>query len=176
MNLSKLGIAAVVALSLTIAGCSTLGGKTAKGSGEGAAVSEAGGGGSDISAASAGGDWRGSPLENPNSPLSIRIIFFDYDESLIREDFRDAVIAHGKYLATNPTVTITVEGHTDERGSREYNIALGERRANAVRSLMLAQGAANNQILTVSYGEERPLMVGADEAAWAENRRAELLY
>lgn len=174
MKLSSPKIAAVVVLSLTIAGCSTLGGNTGKDSGEGAAVSEAGG--ADLSAANAGGEWRGNPLDNPNSPLSIRTIFFDYDESQIREDHRNVVIAHGQYLATNPSVTLTVEGHADERGSREYNIALGERRANAVRNLMLAQGAADNQIHIVSYGEERPLMLGADESAWSQNRRAELIY
>ncbi|HXK58241.1 MAG: peptidoglycan-associated lipoprotein Pal [Gammaproteobacteria bacterium] len=174
MKVCGLKIAAAAVLSLTLAGCSTFGGKADGGSGDGAAVSEAGG--SATSAADAAGEWRGNPLDNPGSPLSVRTIFFDYDESQIREDLRDVVIAHGKYLANNPTVTITVEGHADERGSREYNIALGERRANAVRSLMLAQGAADNQIHTVSYGEERPLMVGADEAAWSQNRRAELLY
>ena len=174
MKLYSPQIAAVVVLSLTMAGCSTMGGKTAKDSGEGAAVSEAGG--VDISAASAGENWQGNPLDNPGSPLSVRIIYFDYDESQIREDLRDVVIAHGNYLAINSTVTITVEGHADERGSREYNIALGERRANAVRNLILAQGAAENQIYIVSYGEERPLMVGADEEAWAQNRRVELLY
>ena len=86
------------------------------------------------------------------------------------------VIAHGEYLAANPTVTVTIEGHTDERGSREYNVGLGERRANAVKRLMLAQGAFETQIVTVSYGEERPLALGSDEAAWAQNRRAEILY
>ncbi|MCB1902653.1 MAG: peptidoglycan-associated lipoprotein Pal [Gammaproteobacteria bacterium] len=165
-------IAAAVVLSLAVAGCSTLGGG-GSGSGDGAAVSDAG---SATSAADAAGEWRGNPLDNPNSPLAIRTIFFDYDESQIREDHREVVIAHGKYLATNPNVTVTVEGHADERGSREYNIALGERRANAVRSLMMTQGASDNQIHTVSYGEERPLMVGADEDAWSQNRRAELLY
>lgn len=109
------------------------------------------------------------PAIHPNN-------LFDYDESQIREDHRNVVIAHGQYLATNPSVTLTVEGHADERGSREYNIALGERRANAVRNLMLAQGAADNQIHIVSYGEERPLMLGADESAWSQNRRAELIY
>lgn len=171
MKFNKLHTAALVALSLTIAGCSSMGGKSGQGT-EGAEVTDASG----TSAAGVGGDWRGNPLDNPNSPLSVRTIFFDYDESQIRPDHRDVVIAHGQYLATNPNVTITVEGHADERGSREYNIALGERRANAVRSLLMAQGAADGQIHTVSYGEERPLSVGADESAWSQNRRAELVY
>jgi len=171
MTLCKLKTLAVFALSLTIAGCSGMGGKT--GTGEAADVRD---GGTSTSAASAGGEWLGNPLDNPGSPLSTRIIYFDYDESRIREDHLDVVIAHGEYLASNPSVTITVEGHADERGSREYNIALGERRANSVRNLMMAQGAADNQIHTVSYGEERPLMMGDDDAAWSQNRRAELLY
>lgn len=166
--------AAVIIVALTLAGCSTTGGKTGA---DGAPVKEMGEGGlSAASAATMGGDWRGNPLDNPDSPLSTRTIFFDFDESQIREDFRDVVIAHGQYLSANPTVNVTVEGHADERGSREYNIALGERRANTVRNLMLAQGAASNQIKTISYGEERPLAIGSDEHSLSQNRRAELLY
>ncbi|MCP4286353.1 MAG: peptidoglycan-associated lipoprotein Pal [Gammaproteobacteria bacterium] len=177
MKRCKLKTVALFILSLTMAGCSTFGGKTDEEAGsEGAPVSEAGQGGSGTAAASEGGEWHGNPLDNPNSLLSNRIIYFDYDESQIREDFRDVVIAHGEYLAANPAVTITVEGHADERGSREYNIALGERRANGVRNLMMAQGASDNQINVVSYGEERPLLVGSDETSWSQNRRAELLY
>ena len=177
MKICTLKTAAVFAFSLAMAGCSTLGGKSGDGSSSGGApVSDMDQGGSNTSAAREGGEWRGNPLDNPSSPLSSRIIFFDYDVSQIREDFRDVVIAHGEYLAANPAVTITVEGHADERGSREYNIALGERRANAVRNLMMAQGAADNQINIVSYGEERAMDVGSDETAWSQNRRAELLY
>jgi len=79
-------------------------------------------------------------------------------------------------LAANPDVKVTVEGHCDERGSREYNIALGERRANAVKRLFLSQGASERQIITISYGEERPADMGSHEAAWAKNRRVELTY
>lgn len=166
----------ILALSLAVAGCSSLSGKSDGASGDGAPVDEVGAGGAATAGASQQGAWAGNPLDDPASLVSIRVIYFDYDASEVREDYRDVVIAHGAYLAANPTVTLTVEGHADERGSREYNIALGERRANAVKNLLLAQGAHAGQIVTVSYGEERPLEMGSDESAWAQNRRAELVY
>jgi len=86
------------------------------------------------------------------------------------------VAAHAKYLAGHPGTRVRLEGHTDERGSREYNIGLGERRAQSVRRALLLQGAADAQISTVSYGEERPAAPGHDEAAWAKNRRVEIVY
>jgi peptidoglycan-associated lipoprotein len=179
MKVSIARSAISVVLVLLLGGCSTFGGKDEQGSGgEGAPVSEAGQGGSGSATAAAreGGVWRGNPLDNPDSPLSNRVIYFDYDESRIHPDYQEIVISHGQYLAANPSVTMTVEGHADERGSREYNIALGERRAQAVKTLMLTQGAGDSQIATVSYGEERPLVAGSDDAAWSQNRRAELLY
>lgn len=121
-------------------------------------------------------DAGGATTDDLNAALNIRTIYFDYDSSEIRGDFRNAVIAHGMALASNPNLSITVEGHCDERGSREYNIALGERRANTLRRLLLAQGAMENQIVTISYGEERPAVLGSNEQAWARNRRAELIY
>jgi peptidoglycan-associated lipoprotein len=86
------------------------------------------------------------------------------------------VAAHARYLAANPTVRVRLEGHTDERGSREYNIGLGERRAQAVRRALLLQGATETQLSTVSYGAERPAAAGSNEAAWAQNRRVEIVY
>ncbi len=136
----------------------------------------AAGEGASISGARAGGAWAGNPLENPDSLLYTKVIHFDFDRSDIRPEYRDVVIAHGQYLAQNPNVTVTVEGHCDERGSREYNIGLGERRANTVKQLLQAQGAAESQIATISYGEERPLAYGSDESAWAQNRRAVFMY
>lgn len=180
MNPNQLKLAGLLVLSLLfVAGCSSTPEK--EGSGGGAPVSEvggggAGGGGAEVSGAAEGGAWTGSPLDDPDSLLSLRVIHFEFDSSEIQGEDRDVVIAHGEYLAANPEVTVTVEGHTDERGSREYNIALGERRANAVKELMLVQGASDSQITTVSYGEERPVALGSDEAAWAQNRRAELIY
>ena len=114
--------------------------------------------------------------EDPASPLSRRVIYFDYDKSEILDEYRPIVQAHANFLATNPRARVTLEGHTDERGSREYNVALGERRAESVRRLMLFMGAADDQIQTVSYGEERPVALGHDEDGWAQNRRVEIIY
>ena len=108
--------------------------------------------------------------------LSKRIIYFDFDKSDIRADSQSVVAAHAQYLAKNPAQKVRLEGHADERGSREYNIGLGERRAQAVRRALLLQGATDAQLSTVSYGEERPAAAGSDEAAWAKNRRGEIVY
>ena len=179
MKSSMLKFISVLALSLVFAGCSTTGDKAAEG--DGAPVSEAGQGeewegGAQLAGATEGAAWSGSALDNPDSPLYSKVIYFDFDSSEIRADFVDVVAAHGDYLAADPSVTVTIEGHTDERGSREYNIALGERRANAVKRLLMVQGAAESQIVTISYGEERPADPGLNEAAWDQNRRAELIY
>jgi peptidoglycan-associated lipoprotein len=108
--------------------------------------------------------------------LAKRTIYFDFDSSEIKGEGTDIVAAHAKYLSKNGPMKIRLEGHTDERGSREYNIGLGERRAQAVRRALLLQGAAEGQLSTVSYGEERPAAAGSDEAAWAKNRRVEIVY
>ena len=108
--------------------------------------------------------------------LAKRTIYFDFDSSEIRGEGTDIVAAHAKYLASRGGIKVRLEGHTDERGSREYNIGLGERRAQAVRRALLLQGATESQLSTVSYGEERPAVAGSDEAAWAKNRRVEIVY
>ena len=117
-----------------------------------------------------------SELEDPNSPLSIRVIYFDYDSSDVRPEFRKVVEAHAAYLAAHPDVTVSLEGHADERGSREYNLALGERRAQSVKQQMIVLGASSAQIRTTSYGEERPVAEGHDEYSWSQNRRVEIIY
>ncbi len=88
----------------------------------------------------------------------------------------DVIAAHGRFLAGNATVRVRLEGHTDERGSREYNIGLGERRAQTVKRALMLQGVQEAQIATVSYGEERPAAAGSDENAWSKNRRVEIVY
>jgi peptidoglycan-associated lipoprotein len=108
--------------------------------------------------------------------LAQRIIYFDFDNAEIRPEFRDTVAAHAANLARSPNMKVRLEGHADERGSREYNIGLGERRAQSVRRALMLQGVGDGQIVTVSYGEERPAQSGSDEAAWAKNRRVELVY
>ena len=107
---------------------------------------------------------------------AMRTIYFDFDSSDIRPEFADVVTTNARRLAGNPALRVRLEGHTDERGSREYNIALGERRAQAVRRGLMLQGVADAQVVTVSYGEERPASDGSDEAAWALNRRVEIVY
>ncbi|ADJ27113.1 peptidoglycan-associated lipoprotein Pal [Nitrosococcus watsonii] len=123
-----------------------------------------------------GAAYEGDPLADPASPLASRVVYFEFDSSEIQQDDRPIVEAHGGYLAKHPDIKIILEGHTDERGSREYNLALGERRANAVRSLILLMGASEEQVEVVSYGEERPAVDGQDEGAWQLNRRVEILY
>jgi peptidoglycan-associated lipoprotein len=104
------------------------------------------------------------------------IVYFDYDRAEIKSEFVPVVAAHAKFLNGSPTRKVRLEGHSDERGSREYNIGLGERRAQAVRRALMLQGVTENQITTVSYGEERPAVQGSDESAYGKNRRVELVY
>lgn len=108
--------------------------------------------------------------------LDQRTLYFDYDESDIRREFLDVIEAHAKNLARNPSQRVILEGHCDERGSREYNIGLGERRAHAVRQAFLLQGVSSDQVRTISYGEERPAETAHNESAWARNRRVEIIY
>lgn len=117
-----------------------------------------------------------SELNDPNSPLSTRIIYFEYDSSDVQPEYRSVVEAHAAFLAANPDQSVTLEGHADERGSREYNLALGERRAESIKQQMTLLGASSNQIRNVSYGEERPAVDGHDDYAWSQNRRVEILY
>jgi peptidoglycan-associated lipoprotein len=118
-----------------------------------------------------------SPLEEARQRLLQNlVVYFDYDQAEIRPEFNELLQAHGQNLATNPNAQVRLEGHADERGSREYNIGLGERRAQAVRRALMLQGATANQLSTVSYGEERPAATGSDDEAWRLNRRVELVY
>jgi peptidoglycan-associated lipoprotein len=132
--------------------------------------------GAEVMAAPAQPGFQGSPLDDPSSLLSKRVIYFDFDRAEIQQDQRDIVQAHADYLAANRNVRVVLEGHTDERGSREYNMGLGERRANAVRSFLTLNGASTSQIEVVSYGEERPVAMGQDEGSWRLNRRVEIVY
>jgi peptidoglycan-associated lipoprotein len=118
-----------------------------------------------------------SPLEaEQRRLLSQLVVYFDYDEAEILPEFNALLQAHGRNLAANPNMQVRLEGHADERGSREYNIGLGERRAQAVRRVLMLQGAGQQQLTTVSYGEERPAASGSDDESWRLNRRVELVY
>jgi peptidoglycan-associated lipoprotein len=121
----------------------------------------------------------GSDEETPGPQVGLlakRVVYFDFDSSEIKGEGNDVVAAHAKYLATHTSSRVRLEGNTDDRGSREYNIGLGERRAQSVRRALMLQGATDSQIATVSYGAERPAVQGNDEAAWAKNRRVEIVY
>ncbi|HTS23742.1 MAG TPA: peptidoglycan-associated lipoprotein Pal [Casimicrobiaceae bacterium] len=119
---------------------------------------------------------QGNPLHDPRSILSKRSVFFDFDSYAVKDDYRPLIDAHGKYLQANRSARMTIQGNCDERGSREYNIALGQRRADAVKRMMLLDGATDAQIETVSFGKEKPRNAGHDEGAWAENRRDDFVY
>lgn len=177
MKISTLTGTVVIAAALVLSGCSGLGMKDDDAADAGgAAVTEGGGGGATTSAASRGGAWSGSPLDNPDSLLYTKTVYFDFDQSTIRSEFHDVLRAHADFLNSNRSASVTIEGHCDERGSREYNIGLGERRSNAVRAFLEAEGVDRAQIGTISYGEEQPADLGHDERAWALNRRGVLVY
>ncbi len=126
--------------------------------------------------ASAGAAVEADPFNDPANLLSTQVIYFDFDRSDIKSDARAVIEAHARYLADNPGVRVTLEGHCDERGTREYNLALGERRAKAVEQIMALLGASSRQIEMVSYGEEKPAVLGHDESAWSKNRRVVIVY
>jgi peptidoglycan-associated lipoprotein len=173
--LKKLLISVFV-YAFVLTGCSTTGDSK---SGDDVQVEDRGadtGGDASTTGMPGAGAFQGDPLDNPASPLSTRIIYFEYDSSEIRSEYQDIILAHGQYLAEHQDKSITLEGHTDERGSREYNIGLGERRAQSVRRLLLFQGAADRQVQVVSYGEENPVAEGHDESSYSANRRVEFIY
>ena len=145
----------------------------------GATTSGVGGsgvGGTTASGGAVGTGAGGSPLRDPANILSKRSVYFDYDSFVVKDEFRPLVEAHARYLVANRGTRMIVQGNTDERGSREYNIALGQKRADAVKRTMTLLGAQEAQIETVSFGKEKPKNPGHDESAWAENRRADIVY
>ena len=114
------------------------------------------------------------PFNDPASPLYKKSVFFDFDSFVVKSEFQPVVEAHGKYLASTKNRRIVVEGHTDERGGREYNLALGQKRAEAVQKSLTLLGVSADQVESVSFGKERPAAQGSNEEAWAQNRRAEI--
>ena len=134
-------------------------------------------GGADTGAYGDEGLGAGESIDfDPSAGELQNILYFDFDSSELRAEYTDTVARHALQLANNPSLKVRLEGHADERGSREYNIGLGERRSQTVRRMLLIQGASAGQISTVSFGEERPAALGSDEAAYAQNRRVELKY
>src|SRR5579871_1062952 len=184
-NMNKSVLVWVCVLGLALAGCSSH--KPRPGAGANAGTPAAGeqsstGGAGNENAANGATDagvanGTGPGVQGPTAPdLQTRTIYFDFDSSEIKSDYTASIAAHAKYLAANPSIRVRLEGNTDERGSREYNIGLGERRAQAVRQALMLQGVADSQITTVSYGEERPAVTGHSEAAWSKNRRVDIVY
>ena len=115
-------------------------------------------------------------FDNSESLLSKRVIYFDFDKSEVKSEYRSIVAAHAAYVSAHGSARVTLEGHADERGTREYNLGLGERRGNAISGLLSAAGAMGSQLDTVSYGEERPVCRVSDENCWSQNRRVEIVY
>ncbi len=116
------------------------------------------------------------PLNDPSSILAKRSVYFDFDSYTVKNEYNAVVEAHGKYLAGHPERKVIIQGNTDERGGSEYNLALGQKRAEAVRRALALAGAKDSQMEAVSFGKEKPKAQGSTEAAWAENRRADLAY
>jgi len=173
---------AVVLLIGWLAACSSTGDKKTddvaivEDRGSEAGIDAAAAGDATTSAVSGFSDLTIESLTDPNSPLTQRVIYFEFDSSEVTEQDREFVEAHAAILAANQNLRVSIEGHGDERGSREYNIGLGEKRAQSVRRMMEFQGVLPSQITTVSYGEEKPAVEGHDESAWSMNRRVELVY
>ena len=117
-----------------------------------------------------------SMLTDPNSVLSKRSVFFEFDRYDVKDEYRPLIEAHARYLRDNAQAKMLIQGNTDERGSREYNLALGQRRSEAMKRMLMLLGAREDQVEAVSLGEEKPKSDGHDEAAWAQNRRGDILY
>ncbi len=116
------------------------------------------------------------PLNDPNSPLAKRSVYFDFDSYSVKSSDQPLLQAHARYLSAHPQRHVLIQGNTDERGTSEYNVALGEKRAEAVRHELTLLGVPDSQIEAVSLGKEKPVALGHDEASWAQNRRADLAY
>lgn len=180
----------IIVIALALSGCATTdqGGGTAGGQqsqtagaqgGETAGATGSGdveGNGVETSGAQGSEGFTSAALDDPSSPLSERVFYFPFDSARIAPEDVETLTKHAQYLSTHPEVSVSVEGHTDERGSREYNLALGERRAQAVADVLTLNGAAGDQLSVVSYGEEKPAAMGHSEEAWSQNRRVELVY
>jgi peptidoglycan-associated lipoprotein len=172
-----LGLAALATLSLMLAACPGKKAVKAPGSSGDTVASQS------ATASSATDESTGQVKSLPDQAtngadagVTKTTIYFDFDSSEIKPEFNATILTHGKHLAADRTIKVRLEGNTDERGSAEYNVALGERRAQAVKRALLLQGATAGQLTTVSYGEERPIADGHDETAWAQNRRVEIVY
>lgn len=166
--MNKLFVPAAIAAAMILAGCSS--------------VSLDEGYGSSASAAQNGAQTQAqasqqvNPFQDPSNPLSQRSIYFAFDSYDVSSEYAPIVDAHAKWLIENPDVKIVIQGNTDERGGREYNLALGQKRAEAVKQRMQLLGVPASRIEAVSFGEEKPAVLGSTPEAWAQNRRADIVY
>ena len=136
-------------------------------------------GGTTIPPVDVRGSVSGSPfaaLKDPKSILSKRSIYYDFDKFDVKDEYRPLVEAHAKFLRENPSAKMLIQGNTDERGSREYNVGLGQRRSDGVKKMLTLLGVKEEQVESVSLGEEKPKSEGHDEEAWSQNRRSDMLY
>jgi len=159
-------------LALLIAGCSS----TPDADQANAPVEDGRGKVATVEAGNVNGSKLPREMTDPQSILSRRSIFFDYDRFDVKDEYRELVTAHARFLSNNRQFKMLIQGNTDERGSREYNLALGQKRADAVKRMLVMLGVREDQVESVSLGEEKPRSEGHDEAAWAENRRSDMLY
>jgi peptidoglycan-associated lipoprotein len=136
----------------------------------------AGSGGSDLMGSGSDRPSYFSQLQDPNSILSKRSVYYEYDSYTVKSEYRELVLSHARFLRDNASASVILQGNTDDRGSREYNLALGQRRADSVRNMMTLAGARDEQIESVSLGEEKPRALGHGESAWSQNRRTDILY
>ena len=189
MNIKTLVVAMLVSAVLAISGCAQQGGNANGGAGVGGTNGGYGSGGAGNGSngygygnganggyANGSGQYPPADLRNPNSILAQRVIYFDLDSSSIRPEFQNALNAHSALLAAYPNLRVRLEGHADERGSRDYNVALSERRGYSVLAYMQIKGANTSQMEVIGYGEEIPAEFGHNESAWSKNRRVEIKY
>lgn len=192
MNIKTLVVAMLVSAVLAISGCAQQGGNANGGAGAGGTNGGYGSGGAGNGSngygygnganganggyANGSGQYTPADLRNPNSILAQRVIYFDLDSSSIRPEFQNALNAHSALLAAYPNLRVRLEGHADERGSRDYNVALSERRGYSVLDYMQIKGANTSQMEVIGYGEEIPAEFGHNESAWSKNRRVEIKY
>ncbi|MDI3491136.1 MAG: peptidoglycan-associated lipoprotein Pal [Thauera propionica] len=166
--MKKLALPAL--LSLVLAACSSTGTDTAS-----QVEDRSGAGVTTVTAGSPSGSGIAA-LTDPNNILSKRSVFFDFDSYVIKSEAKPLVEAHARFLVQNPQMKMLIQGNTDERGSREYNLALGQKRADVIKQALMLLGAKEAQIESVSLGEEKPRCDAASEACYAENRRGDMLY
>lgn len=172
MRVGNLKMIALAASVVWAAGCST----TSTTDDSGASMDGSQGTGSAATTGTTGSDMTSGGMSEADMMALSNVFYFDFDKAVVKSEALADLSAHAKYLVNNPSVTVILEGHADERGTREYNMALGERRAKAVSRYLSVQGVSAAQMEVISYGEERPAMQGHTEASWSKNRRVELKY